>query len=323
MAYRIWRSLELIIFRVALWLIVLLSLGGLVTKWVIGKPSSVPSHYLLIAAAFAASLAVFIPAVISRISEVSVGSVKLVLSRTESLDEFKAGALSDLPASGAAFETEDLRGRQRYEYERLSHKLYRLKDQFVDPDNLDRTSRQNYRRLIDYVGRAAFKMGHFTKYLETVKMFETFTEREQISDERYLIGHAYLCAADEQDGAAQTKAYLKAASENLEMAQKTNSTDVNIPFNLGLALLRRGYHEDGIKYTQMALDMHKSIAAEANWNMAIGLKKLKRGPEALTRLEKIGPGPVWLRIEKDPDFVDPPDAEFDQEFRALCDARKR
>ena len=210
MAYQVWRSLELILFRVALWLVCVLSLAGLATKLMMGKPGTVPSHYLLISAALAASLAVFIPAVISRISEVSVGSVKLVLSGTERLDEFKASAFNDLPASGAAFETADLKGRQLYEYERLSHKLYRLKDQLVHPDTLDRTSCQNYRRLIDYVGRAAFKMGHFTKYLETVKMFEMFTERQQTSDERYLIGHAYLCAADEQDarddGAKEVKA---------------------------------------------------------------------------------------------------------------------
>jgi tetratricopeptide (TPR) repeat protein len=318
---KIWRSFELILFRAALWLVFLLSLGGLATKLVIGKPSTVPSHYLLVAAALAASLAVFIPAVISRISEFSVGNVKLVLARTETLGEFKASAFDDLPASGAAFEAKELKGRQLYEDERLSQKLYRLKDQLVDPRDLNRTTLHNYKQLIDCVGRAAFKMGHFTKYLETVKLFETLPEVEQTSEQRYLIGHAYLSATDEQEGADQ-EAYLRAASENLLRALRRNSTDVNIPFNLGLALLRRHYYEKGIKYMEKALHMHSSIADEANWNIAIGLKKLGRGTEALAKLKDIAQGPVWLEIEKDPEFVDPPDANFDRDFKVLCEDRK-
>ncbi len=315
------RRIELFLFRLVMWTVVVCCFIGLLTKAVLGKPGSVPVHYLLFAITIAASLAVLLPTVLSRISAVTFGGVTLVLATTETaLDDFRA-AFDDLPASGVAFETNKLEGPQRYEYERLSHRLYRISDRLKDPDALDLVNRDRYRRLIDYVARAAFKQNHLTKYLEVVKNLESFADRAPTSDELYLIGHAYLCAAEEQLGESKKNSYWKSAVEWLEAASKKNSNDVNIRFNLGLAQLKLGYFQPAIDSMKACVEMYPPIVPQARWNWAEGLKKLKRNADALTKLDEIPPGAFWKDILADEAFKDPEDPGFESEFKTLCERK--
>ena len=313
------RRIELFLFRLAMWTVVACCFIGLLTKAVFGKPGSVPVHYLLFAITIAASLAVLLPTLLSRISAVTFGGVTLVLATTETvLDDFRP-AFDDLPASGAAFEANKLEGPQLYLYERLSHRLYRISDRLKDPDALDFVNRESYRRLIDYVARAAFKQNHFTKYLEVVKNLELFADRT--SDELYLIGHAYLCAADEQLGESRKNSYWKSAVGWLEAAWKKNSNDVNVRFNLGLAQLKLGYYLPAIVSMKVCVKMDPQIVPQAKWNWAEGLKKLNRNKNALKKLEEIPPGAFWNDILADEAFKDPADSAFESEFKALCERK--
>ncbi|MEK6321308.1 MAG: hypothetical protein AABN33_06450 [Acidobacteriota bacterium] len=75
--------LQILFFRLTMWAVVLCSLGAVVSKALVGKPSSVPLHYLLGFAVVAALLAVLVPSlesyVFSRVSEISFGGIKLEL----------------------------------------------------------------------------------------------------------------------------------------------------------------------------------------------------------------------------------------------------
>jgi hypothetical protein len=109
------------------------------------------------------------------------------------------------------FPTPKLTLPQRYHYERLSQKLYRIFDHIKDPNQLDAESRANYRDLVKIVGRAALSMKHFTKALEIVVHLEPLTDRALNADESFLIGNAYLWAADELSKESERMEYFRKA----------------------------------------------------------------------------------------------------------------
>jgi len=170
---KVGRGLGFLLFLIVMWGIAISSFIGIVRRAGLKRPNllpgylfssldSIPFHYLVIVAAAAATLALFMPTLISRIAEVSYGGIKVTLAQSESALNSLESAL-DVPEEPL---TEgQLKGPELYHYERLSHNLYRILDQRKDPNTLDFVSRRKYRRLIDRVARAACLMNHQTKFL--------------------------------------------------------------------------------------------------------------------------------------------------------------
>lgn len=59
----------------------------------------------------------------------------------------------------------------------------------------------------------------------------------------------------------------------------------------------------------------------AKWNIGFALKRLKKFPEAILKLEEIPPGPWWEAIKADDWAGEPKNADFDDDFEKLS-ARK-
>lgn len=323
---------EILFFRLTMWAVVICSLGSVVSKALIGRPSSIPLHYLLGFAIVASLLAVVVPSlesyVFSRITEISIGGVKLELIAAAGVAiselQYKEKMPSEIESDSSPnepFPTPELTGPQRYHYERLSHKLYRIFDQIKDPNQLDRESRDNYRELVKTVGRAAFAMKHFTKSLEILVHLEALKDRELTPDELYLIGNGYLWAGDELSQDAERKEYVRKSLPFLKAAMEKNSYEAKFPYDLGWALLTLDQYQDGIDQFTSSIGKRPSIAPFANWNIACGLKKLNNNVEALNKLREIPPGPWWEGIAKDDWFADPENADFSREFEALCQTK--
>ena len=313
------RSIELVLFSVAMWGVVVCCFVGLAMK-VFVRPSSVPVHYLLGAILLAGSLALLLPTILSRIGEISFAGVKVVLAQTETVLDDLQTAFDD-PNGELDSDEQGLKDPQQYDYERLSLKLYRVFDQIRDPHSLDFESRRKYRRLIDYVGRAAFAMGHQTKYLQIVLHFQSFSDREMTWDEEFLIGHAYLSAADLQSSNAKRNTYWQQSAAFLEAARHKNTSEARIPFHWGMAMLCLANYPKGIELLQASIDMSDSMAARAKWNIACGLKKLGKNQDALDKLDEILPGTVWEANQEDDWFKDPGNPDFERQFKTLCQTK--
>lgn len=327
---------QILFFRLTMWAVVLSSLGSVLTKALVGKPASVPLHCLLGFAVVAALLAVLVPSlesyVFSRLSEISFGGIKLELiaEAGTAISELKYKEI--LPSEiesrpnlnyprDEPFPTPKLTGPQLYHYERLSQKLYRIFDHIKDPNQLDAESRSNYRDLLKHVSRAAFSMKHFTKYLEIAVHLETLKDRELNGDELFLIGNAYLWAADELSKESERQDYFRKALPFIKAAMEKNPYEAKCPYDLGWALLSLGHYQEGIDLFQTSISKQPSIAPWANWNIACGLKKLNKDKETLDRLREIPPGLWWEGIAKDDWFADAGNAAFKQEFEALCQTK--
>jgi len=319
-----------------MWAVVLFSLGSVLTKALVGKPTSVPFHYLLGFAVVAALLAVLVPSlelyVFSRISEISFGGIKLELiaEAGTAISELKYREIlpSEIESNPSLnyprdepFPTPRLSGPQRYHYERLSQKLYRIFDHIKDPNKLDAESRTNYRDLVKNVGRAAFSMKHFTKCLEIVVHLESLTDRALNADESFLIGNAYLWAADELSKEPERKEYITRAVPFIKTAMEKNPYEAKFPYDLGWALLSLGQYADGIALFETSISKDPSIAPWANWNIACGLKRLNKDKEALNKLREIPSGSWWEGIAKDDWFAETGNATFKEEFETLCQTK--
>jgi tetratricopeptide (TPR) repeat protein len=329
------RQRELLLFRLTMWAIVACSFIALVTKVLFKKPSVVPVHYLLISAALASLLAVLVPNlesyIFSKISEINIGGVKLVIAQAKASYEWlkyeeispeAASRLSRHAPGSHPFPVTPLFGFQLYQYERLSYRLYQSFDEIKDPNDLDVAAGEDYRAFISRVGRAAFAMKHLTKYLDIVLHLQLFRDRELDSEELFLLGHAYLCAAGEQLEGSKIKGYQEKSVPLLKAAMDKNPYEVKIPFNLGVALLSLENYQGGIDLMQTSIGLDKQITPWAKWNIACGLKKLNRDRETLEKLGEIPPGPWWEDIAVDGWFADPGNPGFRDAFELLCLTKK-
>src|SRR5687767_3003847 len=269
--------------KLTLWFIVACSLGAIVTKALIQKPTSVPFHYLLIIAMVAAVLAVVVPnlesLILSKISEIDIGGVKVVIAKAKEIREgikFKEIPNASLTADDPTdrpFPEVKLRGYQIYEYEKLSHKIYQTFDEIKDPNTLLPDLRDNYRELIKHVGRMAFSMDHYSKYLDIILRLELFSDRELSSDELYAIGNAYLWAADDQFDPAEQQKYWSKSAEFLTRALAKNGHEVRIVFGLGVAHLYLGRYKESIRLMKRSMSLLRPIVPWAKWNIGCGYIK--------------------------------------------------
>lgn len=314
-----------------MWLVVISALVAVAWKARSLTPSAIPLHYLFISAAVASALVLILPALLSRISEVSFAGVKVVLAQQElavkqiEITDTSPEALAhlddvEIQRISVPFAVKKLAGAQRYHYERSSLALYRIFDQVIDPGKLDLKSRTKYRDLITHVGKAAYAMRHYTKYLNIVIHFADFTDRELNSDEEFMIGHAFLCAAAEQTP-ANRRDYLEKASQFLSLAMAKSPDVVKVPFNLGMCLFYSEGYERGIELMERCIKLRESMAPWAKWNIAFAQKMLGKFPESLLKLDEIAPGPWWEAIKGDNWAGQPKNADFNDKFEKLS-ARK-
>jgi tetratricopeptide (TPR) repeat protein len=332
----IFSRLELVAFRLVMWLIVIGSFLAIVKRAWSLNPTTLPLHYLFICIAAAASLVIILPNVLNRVRELNVAGIKLTLAQLEQqeaqLDEIrietvdpsviiedvgiKSGGVKqelDVP-----FSAKPLKGAQLYQYERLSHRFYRIRDQVKDPSKLDRQVRVNYRDLITYVAKAAFAMGHYTKYLDVAKQILALDD-ERTFNEDYLIGHAYLWALSEQE--SRRMEYLASANGFLTQAVKKNPNDVKSQFNLGICLFYQGGRRAGITCMRKSVALDDSLRPWAHWNVAFALKEMKRYELSLKVLRGIPPGPIWKAIQDDSWLAPPITDSFRGQYAAIFQER--
>lgn len=334
------QSLELLLFRLTMWAVVLCSFGAIGSKAIGWRASSVPLHYLMGFAVTAALLAVVAPNleryVLSKVSKVTLGSIEVQLiaeARTaaewlkyEDLapDEVASSSSKALEGyqSNHPFPASKLDGPQRYQYESHSHKLYQLFIQIDDANELDAQSREKYRNLITAVSRAAYRMGHFTKSLDLVARLQQLRDRPMDADELLLLGSAYLWAAEELADESARRAYWKKSLPILYSAMQKNPYEEKTKYNLGWVMLALGQYHEGIYQMQSCIRLRESLAPWAKWNIACGLKKLGKDVMALDTLEEVPPGPWWKDIEADDWFVDEKNPVFAKSFKDLCTKKK-
>jgi len=327
---------ELMAFRTGMWGVAACSFVGIFTKARWGQPASVPIYHLLILTTAATLLAVLVPKVepyvLSKLRKISVGGVELelgadVMTAIEWLKYEEVpprGPESDSAYSYPAdrpFPVAELTGPQRYQYEKLSHRLSVLFCQVSDLDSLEPRTRGNCRQLIRYVGAAAIAMKHFTKSLDILLHLKRFGDGVLDPHELKLLGSAYLWAADELTVESKKQAYWREATLLLKGAAQADPFDARVPYNLGWALLSLGVHEEGIERMKESMRLDQSVAAWARWNIACGQKKLGRATEALETLELIPAGPWWKYIKDDDWFKGDQPTSFVEGFRRLCESR--
>lgn len=318
--------------RVTLWLIVTLSFAAIATKAVIGKPSSAPVHYLLIIALIAAVLAVLVPNfesyLLSKISEIDIAGVKLVIAKAPEIKrgfDFKRIKPSELspsdPVADGPFRVAKLEGFQLYEYEKWSNTIYKAFEDIREPNDLDDTLRQNYRELIKHVAKMAYAMGHYSKCLDIIVRLEKF--KDGLSDEELAdIGYAYLWAADEQLDEAEKKEFWKKSVGFLKRAVKENSHEVKSIFNLGIGHLYLNHYRESIRFMKWSARMSDQLIPWIKWNLACAYVRLKKEDEALTTLKEIDKGKLWKGIRGDTWFTeDSVSDEFRAAFHSLCDEK--
>jgi tetratricopeptide (TPR) repeat protein len=287
---------ELALFRVCMWAVVVSTFGGLVTNTIRKKPLDFPVHYFLGLAIIAALLATFAPNLgayaASRLRKLKLGGFEVELSEDVSLarqylinEGFRPlGVVAegvpafevesrDEAASDSPFSLQKLSGPERYQYEKLSHKLYFVFDQMKDPNQLDREARENFRRLILFVGGAALAMEHYTKSLDILLWLKRFSDRALEYDELRVLGGAYLWAAEEQSDNSERRRRQMQAIPLLKAAIEKNPYGVLPVFNLGWALLSLGKYEDGIEQMQKCIRLDRHYLPWANWNISCGLKE--------------------------------------------------
>lgn len=318
-----------------MWAVVVASFAAIGTKAIWGKPSSVPVHYFLVLILVGMLLSTFAPTLgeyaASRLHKLKFGGFEVELSEAvgqaslhlkvedvrgwdrELVDKAGDDSYSD------PFPSIKLSARGKYEYERLSLRLYLLFEQVKDPNELDAESRENFRKLILIVGKAAHAMENYTKALEVLLWLKRFTDRERDYEESRMLGTAYLWAAGEQTDKSQE--YQNEAIPYLRFAIGKHPYQSIVFYNLGWALLSLDKYYYGIQQMRKCIRLEPRCAPWANWNIACGLKRLGKGSEALTTLGQIPPGPMWTAIAKDDWFKDPEVTQFMRDFEALVQSK--
>jgi tetratricopeptide (TPR) repeat protein len=324
---------EILTFRLCMWAVVFCSFGAIATKAFVAKPSSVPFHYFLILVLVAAFLATFAPTLgeyaSSRLHKVKFGGFEvelkdaadaaiLHLTIPEAPDlGTSVTELGDGPPADSPFPSIKLSLPAIYEYEKLSLRLYLLFDQVKDPNQLDLAARENFRKLILYVGKAANAMEHHTKSLDILLWLNRFSDRELNHEELRMLGTAYLWAADEQVEKSRQISHQHEAIPLLKAAIVKHPYQTVVHYNLGWALLSLKKYPNGIRRMRKCIRLEPRCIPFAKWNIACGLKRLDRQEDALRTLEEIPPGPWWDGIIRDDWFKDPEQTTFMNRFQAL------
>jgi tetratricopeptide (TPR) repeat protein len=333
-----YHHLELQIFRLSMWAVVVCSFTAIATKAFLAKPSSVPFHYFLILVLVGAFFATFAPTLgeyaSSRLQKVKFGGFEVELSDAAGKASLRL-QIPDVPAwdnmivdqvgsrlpSDNPFPSMRLTGSGIYEYERLSLRLYLLFDQVKDPNQLDWEARENFRKLILHVGKAAHAMEHYTKALEVLLWLKRFSDRDPDHEESRMLGTAFLWAADEQTDKTRQRLYRNEAIPLLKSALGKHPYQTVTFYNLGWALLSLEKYNNGITHMRKCMKLEPRYAPWAKWNIACGLKKLNRQDDALRTLEEIPPGPWWDGIANDDWFNDPQQPSFMDSFNTLTQTK--
>ncbi|HEV7744063.1 MAG TPA: hypothetical protein VGO56_03605 [Pyrinomonadaceae bacterium] len=324
------RQAEFMIFRICVWAVVIASFAAIGTKAIWGKPSSVPLHYFLVLILVGILLSTFAPTLgeyaASRLHKVKFGGFEFELSeavgeaslhlKVEDVRGWETDLVDKMGDNSYSnpFPSIKLSARGKYEYERLSLRLYLLFEKVKDPNELDAESRENFRKLILIVGKAAHAMENYTKALEVLLWLKRFTDRERNHEESRMLGTAYLWAADEQ--ADRSYEYQNEAIPYLRFSTGKHPYQTVVFYNLGWALLSLDKYYYGIQRMRKCIRLEPRCAPWANWNIACGQKKLGNASGALATLQQIPPGPMWKDIAEDDWFKDP-DPTFTADFQAL------
>lgn len=320
-------------FGVTMWGVVLCSFAAIVTKAWIGKPSTVPVHYLLGSAVIAALLAILVPSfesyVFSKIRKISLGGVEMELAGSGSALDWLAYKQVAAPSQlrhrrlpDVPFSVLVLSGPMLYLYERLSYRLYQAFDSIADPNLLDLIRKENYRKHIQYVCEMAIAMKHYTKALDIVLQLEYLRDRPLNSEEQLLMGIAHLWAADELEAQQDKVVYWEKARPLLKAAMDGNTFDAKAAYNLGYALFCLGQYDEGITASEQAMARDRTIEPWARWNIACGLMKKGQAVEVIEMLKKIPAGPWWEGIAADDWFNDLRATPQNAEFETLCRDRR-
>lgn len=321
MKEKVLKSVDRWLLRSLVWLVVLCSIAALFTKWRYGKPSGTPVHYLLGLILLAGFLPMIVPKldeyVLSRLSKLDVGGLKLELVSTATYYRPKTGITMDglHPPSGR------LAGEHLYLYERLSFWIYQRLDQNLDLGKLEGEEANYCRTTIIWVSRAANVMRHFSKSLDLALLLSSFRDREMTGDEQFLLGTAYLWAAEELALESGEYQYYHKAIPFLESAAKQNPRDTSFLFNLGWAFLCVEEYDRSIEYLNKCIefeDAAKPVAPYARQNIAVALEKQGRYQEAINELKKIPAGKWWPAIKEDTDLLGSKNAQFQAWFADLC-----
>jgi hypothetical protein len=327
---------ELLTFRITMWLVASTCIAALVTKARIGKPTSVPFHYLLIICMVAAVLALLVPRLdaygLSKLKKINVAGVELELladsGAARELLKYREIPASEQTAAqnqpcDRPFPLAKLSGPQQYHYERLSYRLYQVFDQVSDPTALDRDRQEHYRELVRYVGGSGIAMKHYTKALDILSRLHHFEGQGLTAEELRLLGVAHLWAADEISNQREKTECLAKSLPLLRASAEKDPYEVRTIFSLGWGLLSLLHYQDGIDQMKKCIHLDGSVIPWAKWNIACGLKKLGREQEALQYLREVEPGCWWLHIKDDDWFKDEPRTSFSDSFDALCAEKLR
>ncbi len=331
---------ELIAFKLVLWLIVIGTLLAVARRAWFLNPSTLPLHYLLICIAGAVCLVLVLPNLLQRLRQVNFAGVTLTLGQLEQqqeqLNEIKIetndpgaiqiseNALPEQPDGVVSqqplvpFSARRLSGPQLYQYERLSHQFYRIRDQIKNKRELGYEAKARYRDLIIHVAKAAWASGHYTKYLDVARELLALHEERDYA-EALLLGHAYLWAVDENQN--RRAEFLSEANGFLTEAVRKNPNNVMSVYNLGMCLFYQNGHRAGIKYMMQSVALMSSLSPWAFWNVAFAYKEMGNYDASLRILKSIDAGPVWLGIRQDQWFEPPMPDNLKVQFERLFEER--
>jgi len=231
--------------------------------------------------------------------------------------------LTDISTADSPRHEKQLTGPGKYQYERLSHRLYRLFYDVEDPNQLDSKSRDQFRELLKEICTTATAIGHYSKALDIILHLQQFTDRALDDEELLMIGNAYMWASLD-DGLAtyERKSYLAQAVPFFQAAYRIAEDPerkVNIAYNLGWTLLASEDYSAGARWMETSVKLDKNIAPWANWAVACGQVKQAKVEQALITLDSIPEGTWWREICKDEDFSEvKKDLRFKDRFENLC-----
>lgn len=329
------QHIEVMGFRLCMWVVVAGSFGAIATKAIWHRPSDVSVQFFLVLAVIASVLAAFGPSLgvyaSSRLRKISFAGFEVELNvEVEQASRYLVDVPSEEqePPSGEPAECDPFPSKKvsragLYQYERSTIRLYMFLDQVRDPSAMDLKARESFRKLIRLVGGTALRTKDYIKALDILLKLESVSDREDLSfDDLRLLGSAHLWAA--QYALSKRMEYWEEAVVLLKAAKDKNPYDAATTYSLAWALLSTNRYNDAITLMQKCEELDKSIAPWARWNAASGLMSLGKQDEALKTLEQIEPGCWWdgkEGIAADPDFKDWKEPAFRDRFLKLCQSR--
>jgi tetratricopeptide (TPR) repeat protein len=235
---------------------------------------------------------------------VRIGEVASVLPR---LPELR-------PESGWLF-THNISSEQRWSYELGSNLLFHMRHLAINPDDLTKREREQYRGLVMFVARIALNDGDTHKALDLLR---SIGPDQRTFEETFLLGLAHLRLAEgESDELSRRPAFGK-VREVLESAKILRPTDAWARFALA-------YAYDELKMYDLAIAENKeAMRLEADkffisgqWNIAVSLLKQGNSKASMAALEEIPAGKWWVAIDQDPELAA---LAKDERFRQHADS---